>query len=136
MSKTTSEETAMQKETMLRELEENYGNITRAAKAANIAASTHFRWMKEDEQYEKRADASKDVGYRKLKDNIIDMAMDKAQKGNVAVLNKLLGILLKEFPTEMKTLNRANNVPLTARIHYVDTREEAEEIMRSRGQMR
>lgn len=120
MSKSSAEETAMQKQAMIRALEANYGNITKAAKAAGIAASTHFRWMKEDSEYEEQADAGKDVGYRNIKDSIIDMAMNKAKKGNVAVLNKLMGVFLKNLPEEMKILHRANNVPLRARIKYID----------------
>jgi hypothetical protein len=46
------------------------------------------------------------------------------------VLNQMMRIFLKDLPEEMKKLSRMNNIPLTARIRYVDTREEAAEIVK------
>lgn len=124
-----------QKEAMIDALETHYGSIRKATKAAGISVRTHFRWMKEDENYERKANMSKDVGYRNLKDNIIEMALKKAEKGDAAVINQMMRTFLKHMPDEMQALNRLNNVPLTPVISYVDTREEAEEIMKQRGMM-
>lgn len=120
---------------MIDALETHYGSIRKATKAAGISVRTHFRWMKEDENYERKANMSKDVGYRNLKDNIIEMALKKAEKGDAAVINQMMRTFLKHMPDEMQALNRLNNVPLTPVISYVDTREEAEEIMKQRGMM-
>ena len=133
MSKNAPYEIVRQKEAMIDALETHYGSIKNAAKAVGISPRTHFRWMKEDQDYERKADMSRDVGYRNLKDNIIELALKKAEKGNSAILSQLMRTFLKYTPDEMKNLNRCNNVPLTARIRYVDTREEAEEILRQQG---
>jgi len=127
------QQTAKLKEAMINSLEANYGNIRKAAKAIGISPRTHFRWMKEDNQYEKQADISKDVGYGNIKDNLIELALKKAEEGDSAVLTQLMRIFLKNMPEEMKELNRANNVPLSPKIRYVSTREEAQEILRQRG---
>ncbi len=124
-----------QQSIMIDELEKNYGSIKNAAKAAGIHPSTHYRWMKEDEDYERKATISRDVGCRNLKENIIEIALRSAEKGNVAVINQLIRTFLKYTPDEMKDLNRANNVRLMPRIKYIDTREEAQESMRRHGQM-
>jgi len=133
MSKNGPYEIVRQKEAMIDALETHYGSIKDAAKAVEISARTHFRWMKEDEDYERKANMSKDVGYRNLKDNIMEIALKKAEKGNVAVINQLIRTFLKYMPDEMKDLNRSNNVPFRAKISYVSTREEAEEIMKQRA---
>lgn len=132
----TPEQTAKLKEAMILSLEANYGNIKKAANAVGISPRTHFRWMKEDEHYEKQADISKDVGYRNIKDSLIELALQKAEKGDTTVLNQLLRIFLKNMPEELKALHRHNNVPLTPKIRYVDTREEAQEIMRRQGKIK
>ena len=123
-----------QQSIMIDELEKNYGSIKKAAKAAGIHPSTHYRWMKEDEDYERKATISRDVGCRNLKENIIEIALREAEKGNSAVINQMIRTFLKYMPDEMKDLNRANNVPLMPRIKYIDTREEAMESMRRHGQ--
>ena len=135
MSKNSPEETAVLKEAMINSLEANNGNIQKAAKAIGISPRTHFRWMKEDAYYEKQADISKDVGYRNIKDNLIELALQKAEKGDSHVLNQLLRIFLKNMPEELKAMHKANNVPFTASIKYISTREEAEEMMRREGRM-
>lgn len=127
------EQTAKLKQAMINSLEANYGNIQKASKAIGISPRTHFRWMKEDANYEKQADISKDVGYRNIKDNIIELALKKAESGDSCVLNQLLRIFLKNMPRELEELNRCNNVPLTASIRYVNTREEAQELLKQRG---
>lgn len=133
MSYREPHEILRQKSLMIEELEKNYGSIKNAAKAAGIAPSTHYRWMKEDEDYERKATMSRDVGYRNLKDNVIEIALRKAEKGNAAVINQLIRTFLKYLPDEMKDLNRANNVRLVPKIKYISTREEAMESLKKRG---
>jgi Bacterial regulatory protein, Fis family len=109
-----------QKEKMITALEANRGNVSKAAKLAEITPKTHYRWRKEDERYESRTDSLKDICYRDIKENLIDTCLELAEKGNERVLIKLMGIFLKDLPEEMKTLNRMNNVPLIPKINYVD----------------
>ena len=120
MKKRNLASTAEQKELMIKALEATYSNVRMSVKIADISAQTHYRWLKEDSAYELQAETSRDVGYRNMKDNLIELAMVKAIKGDTAVLNKLLGIFLKDMPEEMKTLNRYNKVPFRASIKYVD----------------
>jgi hypothetical protein len=133
MNEKKPHEILRQQSLMIEELEKNYGSIKNAAKAAGIHPSTHYRWMKEDDDYERKATMSRDVGCRNLKENIIEIALRKAEKGNAAVINQLIRTFLKYMPDEMKDLNRANNVRLTPRIKYIDTREEAMESLKKRG---
>jgi len=135
MSRNDPHEILRQKSLMIDELEKNYGSITNAAKAAGVPQSNHFRWMKEDEDYERKATISRDIGCRNFKDNIMAIALRKAEKGDAAVINQLIRTFLKYAPDEMKDLNRANNTRLVPKIRYIDTREEAEEIMRREGRM-
>ena len=133
MNQKKPHEILRQQSLMIEELEKNYGSIKNAAKAAGIHPSTHYRWMKEDDDYERKATMSRNVGCRNLKENIIEIALRKAEKGNAAVINQLIRTFLKYMPDEMKDLNRANNVRLTPRIKYIDTREEAMESLKKRG---
>lgn len=135
MSNNPPQEILRQKSLMIEALEAHYGSIKNAAKAVGISQSTHFRWMKEDEDYERKANMSRDVGYRNLKDNVIEIALRKAEKGNAAVINQMMRTFLKYMPDEMKDLSRSNNVPLTAKIRYVNTRKEAGELMKERGEL-
>ncbi len=130
MSNNTPHEILRQQDLMIRALEVNYGNVKLSAKEVGIAPSTHYRWRKEYEDYERKTDTIKDVGYRDLKETVLDIALKKAEKGDSIVLNQLIRTLLKDLPEEMKRLSRMNNVPLTARIKYIDTREEAEAIVK------
>lgn len=132
MSSRTMCDIVKQQEMMLNALELNYGNVNLAAKVAGISPSTHYRWRKENADYEQKTDCIKDIGYRNLKENILSLAMKKAEKGDTGVLNQLIRTLLKGMPDEMKKLNRTNDTPLRATIRYVQTREEAEEIMRGK----
>src|SRR5579862_3833440 len=98
MSKNEPHEILRLKSLMIDSLETNYGSIKNAAKAAGISQSTHFRWMKEDPDYERKANMSRDVGYRNLKDNLIEIALRKAEKGNTSVLNQMIRTFLKYMP--------------------------------------
>jgi hypothetical protein len=109
MSKNSPEGTGKQKEVMLRALEAHYGNIVKAAKVAGITSQTHYRWLKEDKGYDLLAKSIKDVCYRDLKEDLIENGLKMIEKGNAAVLIKMLGIFLKDLPEEMKMLNRMNN---------------------------
>jgi hypothetical protein len=135
MSNRAPHEILRQQDMMINALEINYGNVKLSAKVAGIVPSTHYRWRKEYEDYERKTDTIKDVGYRDLKESVLDMALKRAENGDSMVLNQLIRTLLKDMPEEMKKLSRMNDIPLTAKIRYIDTREQAEAIMRQRGQM-
>jgi len=130
MSKNTPHEILRQQDMMINALEVNYGNVKLAAKVAGISPRTHYRWRKEYEDYERKTDTIKDVGYRDLKESVLDLALKKAEKGDSMVLNQLIRTLLKDLPEEMKKLSKMNDIPMRVSINYVDTREEAEEIVK------
>lgn len=46
---------------MITALENHLGIVTRAAKDAGIARSTHYEWMESDPEYKKAVDALEDV---------------------------------------------------------------------------
>lgn len=62
------------KKAMIEALEKSLGIVTTAAKAAEIDRSTHYAWLKEDEEYKEAVEA------------ISDMAIDFAE----SQLNKLM----------------------------------------------
>jgi hypothetical protein len=95
MSNRAPHEILRQQDMMINALEINYGNVKLAAKVAGIAPSTHYRWRKEYENYERKTDTIKDVGYRDLKESVLDLALKKAEKGDSMVLNQLIRTLLK-----------------------------------------
>lgn len=136
MSKSSEDVTAIHKREMINALEVNLGNVTAATKEVGITPRTHYRWLKEDEEYADATENMKDICYRRLKEGLIDMALKKIEKGNTAVLMKMLGIYLKKLPDDMERVSRINNVPLIRpRIKYVHTREEADEITKREGPM-
>jgi hypothetical protein len=135
MNQHSPEKTAMLKTTMIDALEANFGNVTVAARVVGISPRTHYRWLKEDNEYADDAENIKDICYRKITDGLIQKALMKIEKGNTSILNKMLGIFLKKLPEEMDRASRLNNVRLTASMKYIDTREEAEEMMRREGKM-
>jgi hypothetical protein len=136
MSKNSPAEMAMLKTKMIDALESNFGNVTIAARVAGIAPRTHYRWLKEDAGYADEAENIRDISYRRIKDGLVQKALMKIEKGNSSVLNKMLGIFLKMLPEEMDRLSTKNNVRLLPKIHYIDTREQAQEIERRRLEKR
>jgi len=121
MSKKSVFDTAKQKEIMINALEANYGNVRAAAKVAKINARTHYKWRKEDNEYDNNTNSIKDISYRGLKEHLIDKAMRKVDKGDTAVLNKMLGIFLKDLPEEMRILRRCNDIPPRATVRFIST---------------
>lgn len=120
MGKSSAEVTARKKELMLLALEANFGNVWKAAKLIKIANSTHYRWMKEDPVYASEAENLKDIGFRDLRDDLIYKAMKQVEKGNVQVLNKMLGIFCKDLPEEMRMLRRCNDIPPRVGVRFID----------------
>ena len=120
MGNNTSIATDVQKEAMITALEENYGNVTAAAKAVKISPRTHYRWLKEDGQYADQAESIRDISYRKLRDKLVASALKKIDKGDSSVLNRMMGIYLKNTPEEMRRASTENNVPMRVRIKYID----------------
>ena len=128
MKKVIPDKITEKKIEMLSMLEAHYGNVRRAAKVTGISAQAHYRWAREDNAYGEQAETIRDVGYRNIKDNLLELALMKAEKGDAQILNKLLGIFCKNMPEEMKTLNIRNNVGIRLGIKYIKTREEAEKL--------
>jgi hypothetical protein len=127
--------TAIQKKEMINALEVNFGNVTAAAKVVKITPRTHYRWLKEDPEYADAAENMKDISYRRVKDSLVEKALSMVEKGDTTVLLKMLSIYLKKLPEEMERAARINNVPLVrARIKYIDTREEAMQLLKDRGE--
>lgn len=109
---------------MIDALEINFGNVTAAAKAVKISARTHYVWLKQDRDYANQAENMRDISFRKLRDKLIAAALKKIDKGDSAVLNKMLAIYLKNTPLEMLRASTENNVPMQVRIRYVDKPED------------
>jgi transposase-like protein len=126
--------TAIQKKEMINALEEHFGNVTAAAKAIKITPRTHYRWLKEDREYAEASENMKDVTFRRVKDRLLEKALKMIDKGDSAVLNRMMGIYFKNVPQEMLVASRYNNVPIRATIRYVDTREEAMQLLKDRGE--
>lgn len=127
--------TAIKKKEMINALENSFGNVTAAAKAVGITPRTHYTWLKEDDEYADAAENMRDISYRRVKDSLVEKALSEIEKGDTTVLLKMLGIYLKKLPEEMERVARINNVPLVrARIKYIDTREEAMQLLKSRGE--
>ena len=120
MSKNSPEETARQKANMLLALEASNGNIRGAAKLAKINPSTHYQWLKEDPEYAGKSENMKDICFRNSKEQLLDLAFKMAEKGNVQVLNRLLGIYLKNLPEEMKMASYYNNVHPRVGVRFIN----------------
>jgi hypothetical protein len=121
--------TVKQKKMMLHNIECFYGNIRKACTASGITTMTHYRWAKEDDEYSKSVECLKDIGYRSLKERLIEAAMAKIDKGDTALLGKMLGLFLKDLCEDMKAVSRANKPQTVAVMKYVESREEAQAIM-------
>jgi hypothetical protein len=119
MGKNSAITTDILKEKMIDALEASFGNVSQAAKSAGIDPRTHYRWMKEDPNYANHAENMKDICFRKIKDNLLEKALMMIDKGNPAILSKMLGIYFKKLPDEMSRLSRHNDVPLRVGINYV-----------------
>jgi|SRR6185312_6794750 len=127
--------TAIKKKEMINALENSFGNVTEAAKKVGITPRTHYTWLKEDDEYADAAENMKDISYRRVKDSLVEKALSKIENGDTTVLLKMLSIYLKKLPEEMERVARINNVPLIrAKINYVDTREEAMQLLKDRGE--
>jgi hypothetical protein len=112
---------AKQKAVMLTAIEANYGNITKAAKMVKITPQTHYRWLKEDSDYENMTENAKDIGFRNVKDSLLELSLKMAEKGNAMVLNQMLRIFFKNTPEEMKVVSRNNNMRVRASVKWVST---------------
>ena len=120
MSKNSVIGTDRQKKAMMSALQANYGNVRKAAKIARISPQTHYRWLQEDRPYAEETQSIKDIGYKNVKDNLLEMALARAEKGDNAVLNQLMRIFFKGLPDELIALNMYNKVPFRIGIRYVD----------------
>ncbi len=121
MGNSSAKTTAHKKELMLYSLEANFGNVWKAAKLIKIATSTHYRWLKEDNDYADKAENLRDIAYRNIKDHLMDAALKMVDKGNAFVLNRLIGVYFKNIPQDMLIASRFNNVPTRVKIKWVST---------------
>ena len=130
MSKNSQELIVLQKQKMLDAIVANFGNVTKAAAMAGIHPSSHYRWLKEDPEYADVSENMKDISFRKIKDRLLEKALEKIDKGDSAILGRMMAIYLKNIPRDMDMVSRCNNVRLVPRIKYIDTREQAQALMR------
>jgi hypothetical protein len=59
--------TDIKKAAMIEALEQSLGVVTTACKVVGVSRETHYRWLKEDEEYKEKVDA------------LIDVALDFAE---------------------------------------------------------
>jgi len=97
--------TQLKKQAMIGALEANFGNITAAAKQAEISVRTHYKWLLEDSAYEKEVVNIKDISFGKMKESLLEKALKMVDNGNATVLNQLLRIYFKNLPEEMETIS-------------------------------
>src|ERR1700722_11850854 len=102
MEKRNLDSTEKKKAKMLHAIEANYGNISKAARMTKIASSTHYKWLMEDRAYAVQAEDLRDISFRNTRDNLYELSMKMAEKGNAYVLNQLLRIFFKNVPEEMR----------------------------------
>ena len=138
MGKNSLVETVRQKQAMIDAIEANFGNITKAAKAAGINVRTHNRWRKEDNEYDTLFMSIKDISYGKLKDSLLEEAMKRIKKGDSAVLNQMLRLFYKNLQEDMSKAAFFNNVPIRAKVKFVNTpvNWNLEEVKKAHEEMR
>lgn len=61
MSDIEQNRTAVSKRAMIEALEKTLGIVTTALKMADIARSTHYKWLQEDEEYKKDVEAIAEI---------------------------------------------------------------------------
>ena len=135
---TSEVETNIKKQAMLDALEANYGNITKAAKAAGIAIRTHYKWRKEDDAYDNLVLSIKDISYGKVRDKLMEEAFLRIKRGDSSVLNKMLSLFYKNLEQDMKDAAWINHVPIRAKVKFVNTpvNWNLEEVKKAHEQMR
>lgn len=112
MARKVKEDTEKSKEKMLKALLENHGNVRAAAHAANVSEQTHYRWCRQDNDYNNAVGSLIDIRLRNAKEEVLNIAMQAIQKGNPTVLNKLLTIFYKDFAgNEEYRYNDFNDCP-------------------------
>ena len=112
MARKLKEDTDKTKEAMLKALVANHGNVRAAASEASVSEQTHYRWCREDNNYNNAVGSLIDIRLRNAKEEVLTIAMQSIQKGNTAVLNKLLTIFYKDFTdNEERHYNNFNDYP-------------------------
>lgn len=71
-----SQATKTSKKRMIKALQENRGLVTYASKACRIARSTHYKWLKEDEDYAKEVSSVEDLVLDQIENSALDMIAD------------------------------------------------------------
>ncbi len=111
MRRNSKNETAKQKGVMLASLEAFHGNVKNAALDAKVSERTHYRWCREDNDYNNSVGSLLDIRHRHAKEELLEIAMRKIEAGDVRVLIKMLGIFYKNFVDEQNRLNTFNDNP-------------------------
>ena len=62
--------TTVKQRAMIKALEETLGNVTRALKIANVARTTHYRWLEESTVYSKKVDDIKEIALDHVEDKL------------------------------------------------------------------
>ncbi len=107
----SKDQTAKQKEAMLKSLEAFHGNVRNAAADAKVSERTHYRWCREDREYNNAIGSIIDIRLRHAKELLLEKAMVKIEEGDSAVLNKMLTIFYKDFDGELNYFNNFNDCP-------------------------
>ncbi len=71
MGTNSKDQTAKQKEAMLKALEAFHGNVRNAAKDAEVSERTHYRWCREDNNYKNAVGSIIDIRLRHAKEPVI-----------------------------------------------------------------
>ena len=77
-----TDKTDTKKEAMLLALEASMGIVSTACKSAGISRDTHYRWLKEDEDYSKKVDEMNNVTL----DFVESELHKKIKKGNLTAI--------------------------------------------------
>lgn len=126
MSKSNSANTAKQQTRMLKALEANHGNVSKAAKAAGISRKTHYNWYREDEGYAEEVNLLKHECQEEFKDLVREGIRKKVMEGNTTILALCYKTLFSEKTMLRMEINNPYKERITTRIKYV-TREDVEQ---------
>jgi hypothetical protein len=133
MSKNSEEGTEKQKAVMIGALEANAGNVREACKIAVITPQTHYRWRKEDSDYDEDVIRMKNICNFHIQEALILEAFNRISKGSDSVLNQMLRIYLKKVPDIMERVSLMMDTPkLELKFKYLHSREEAEKVRQER----
>lgn len=134
-NKSSAVNTAKQQTRMLKALEANHGNVSKAAKATGITRQTHYNWYRQDEEYMDKVDLLKHECHEEFKDLVREGIRKKVIEGNTTILALCYRTLFSEKAMmKMEAMNPYRE-RMTTRIKYV-TREDVERRREQQGENR